>query len=100
VRVYRAGLDQEQSLLTKQTHERKAGEELVRKLEQTLPAYAKVAGPYAKLEKDGFMGSLAATEKERDATEKTRELDAQRASVPAWRRLAPGSRPRKSVSCS
>jgi hemolysin D len=83
VRAYRAGLDQEQSLLTKQIRERKAGEELVHKLEQTLPAYAKVAGAYAKLEKDGFMGSLAATEKERDATEKARELDAQRASVAA-----------------
>jgi HlyD family secretion protein len=69
--------------LTKQVHERKSSEELVHKLEQTLPAYTKVARAYAELEEDGFMRSLTAIEKECDATEKARELDAQCASVAA-----------------
>ena len=74
---------QEQSLLAKQMHERVAAEVVLRKLEQTLPVYNRVAGAYAKLEKEGFMGSLIATDKEREALEKARDLDAQRASVAA-----------------
>lgn len=55
----------------------------MRKLEQTLPAYTRIAGAYARLEKEGFMGSLMATDKEREAIEQARELDAQRANVAA-----------------
>jgi HlyD family secretion protein len=82
-KAYRDNLAQEQSLLAKQVHERQASEDVLRKLEQTLPAYTKIAGAYAKLEKEGFMGSLAATDKEREAIEKARDLDAQKASVAA-----------------
>jgi hemolysin D len=82
-KAHRDNLAQEQSLLAKQVHERKAAEDGLRKLEQTLPAYTKIAGAYAKLEKEGFMGSLAATDKQREAIEKARDLDAQKASVAA-----------------
>lgn len=80
-RVYQDSVAQEEAQLTRLRHERGAAEENLHKLEQTLPTYNRIAGAYAKLEKEGFMGSLAATEKERDAIEKARDLDAQRKAV-------------------
>jgi HlyD family secretion protein len=82
-KAYRDNLEQEQSMLAKQRHELKASEDLLRKLEQTLPSYDKAAAAYAKLEKEGFMGSLAATDKAREAIEKARDLDAQKSNVAA-----------------
>ncbi len=76
-------LDQEKALLAKAEHERRSAGEILGKLEQTLPTYQKSAEAYAKLEKDGFIGSIAAAEKQREAIEKNRDLDAQRAAVAA-----------------
>jgi hemolysin D len=76
-------LEQEQALLQKAEHERKSATEILSKLEQTLPSYKKTADAYAKLEKEGFFGNLAAAEKQRDAIEKGKDLDAQQASVAA-----------------
>lgn len=80
-RVYQDSVAQEEAQLARLRHERGAAEENLLKLEQVLPTYNRIAGAYAKLEKEGFMGSLAATEKERDAIEKARDLDAQRKAV-------------------
>lgn len=77
------GLDQERALLSKAEHERKSAAEVLDKLEQTLPTYRKTAEAYARLEKDGFIGNLAAAEKQREATEKSKDLDAQQATVSA-----------------
>ncbi len=74
-------LEQEQSLLLKAEHEHHAATQVLAKLEQTLPTYQRSAESYAKLAKDGFIAGLAAEEKQRDATEKARDLDAQRATV-------------------
>jgi HlyD family secretion protein len=82
-KAYLDGLDQERSLLAKAAHERRSAMEILAKLEQTLPTYKRSAEAYAKLEKDGFIGGLAAAEKQREATEKARDLDAQRAAVDA-----------------
>lgn len=76
-------LEQEQALLQKAEHERKSATEILSKLEQTLPSYKKTADAYGKLEKEGFFGNLAAAEKQRDAIEKGKDLDAQQASVAA-----------------
>lgn len=76
-------MDQEQALLVKAEHERNSAMEIVVKLEQTLPTYRKSADAFARLEKDGFIGGLAAAEKQREATEKAKDLDAQRATVSA-----------------
>jgi hemolysin D len=81
--AYLDGLDQEKSLLAKAEHERKSAMGIVTKLEQTLPTYRRTADAYAKLEKDGFIGGLAAADKEREAIEKARDLDAQRSTVEA-----------------
>ena len=77
-------LDQERSMLTKAEHEKRSAMEVMAKLEQTLPTYVRTAEAYAKLEKDGFMGRIAAAEKKREAMEKTKDLDAQRSTVAAW----------------
>jgi hemolysin D len=76
-------LDQEKSLLVKAEHERKSATEILAKLEQTLPTYKKSADAYARLEKEGFIAGIAAAEKQREAIEKTKDLDAQQSTVAA-----------------
>lgn len=83
-KAYMDRVEQEKSLLLKAEHERHSATEVLNKIEQTLPAYRKAADAYAKLESEGFMGGIAADEKRRDLTERTRDLDAQRASVAAF----------------
>ncbi len=82
-KAYLDGLDQEKSLLTKAEHERKSATQILNKLEQTLPTYMRSAEAFARLEKEGFVGGLAAAEKQREATEKSRDLDAQQSTVAA-----------------
>ena len=79
-RAFTDSLEQEQAQ-TRIEHDRKGALEIVNKLEQTLPTYQKAAAAYAKLEKDGFLGGIAAAEKQRDAIEKSKDLDAQRSAV-------------------
>ncbi|MES2742037.1 MAG: HlyD family type I secretion periplasmic adaptor subunit [Pseudomonadota bacterium] len=82
-RAYLDGLEQEKSLLSKAEHERRSALEILSKLEQTVPTYKKAAQAYASLEKEGFFGGLAAADKQREATEKIKDLDAQTATVAA-----------------
>lgn len=82
-KAYLDSLDQEKALLAKAEFERKSAAEILNKLEQTLPTYKRSAEAYAKLEKDGFVGNLSAAEKQREATEKAKDLDAQRSTVAA-----------------
>jgi hemolysin D len=93
-------LEQEKSLLTKAEHEQKSAMEVLHKLEQTLPTYQRSAEAYAKLEKDGFIGGLAAAEKQRDAIEKAKDLDAQRATVSALNATIAAQRKKVSQSHS
>lgn len=81
--AYLDGLDQEKSLLVKAEQERKSAAEVLNKLEQTLPTYQRSADAYARLEREGFIGGIAAAEKQRDATEKSKDRDAQQATVAA-----------------
>lgn len=76
-------LAQEQSILMKAEHERKSAAQIFSKLEQTLPIYAKAAESYGRLEKEGFYGGLATADKQREALEKSKDLDAQRSTVAA-----------------
>ncbi len=82
-KAYHDSLDQEKALLAKAEYERKSASEILVKLEQTLPTYKRSADAYARLEKDGFVGNLAAAEKLREATEREKDLDAQRSTVAA-----------------
>jgi hemolysin D len=79
--AYLDGLDQEKSLLAKAEQEKKSAAEVLVKLEQTLPTYKRSAEAYAKLEREGFIAGLVADEKKRDAIEKAKDLDAQKATV-------------------
>ena len=76
-------LDQEQALLRKAESERKSAVETLSKLQQTVPIYNKTATAYRDLEKEGFVGNIASAEKQRDALEKQKDLDAQYATVAA-----------------
>lgn len=76
-------VEQEHALLQKAQHERKSAAEILSKLEQTLPSYKKTAEAYSKLEKEGYFGNLATAEKQREAIEKSKDLDAQQATVAA-----------------
>ncbi len=80
-RAFHDTLAQEQALLQKAESELSAARQVQQKLEQTLPSYHKAADSYTKLEKEGFMGSLVTAEKQREAQEKARDLEAQRATV-------------------
>lgn len=82
-KAFADSLDQEKSLLAKAEHEKRSATEILSKLEQTLPTYRKAADAYAKLEKEGFFGGLAAADKQREATEKSKDLDAQQSTVAA-----------------
>lgn len=80
---YLDGLEQEKSMLAKAEHERRGAAETLGKLEQTLPTYQRSAAAFAKLEKEGYIAGLAAADKQREAIEKSSDLDAQRSAVAA-----------------
>lgn len=74
-------LSQEQAALDKARHELHAAEEILRKLQDTVPSYRKSADAFEKLGKDGFLSPVAVEEKQRDRIEKERDLRAQEATV-------------------
>ncbi len=82
-RAYHDSLEQEKALLAKAEHERTSAAAVLSKLEQTLPVYRKTAQAYDRLEREGFMGGLASADRQREALEKAKDLDAQQASVAA-----------------
>lgn len=82
-RALREGIEQERALLLKAQSERRGAGDILAKLEQTLPTYKRAADAYGKLEKEGFLGGLASADKQREAIEKARDLDAQHAAVAA-----------------
>jgi HlyD family secretion protein len=82
-RAFMDSEDQEQSMLRRAELEKRSAGEILQKLETTLPTYSKIAESYAKLEKAGFVGGLAMADKEREAIEKSKDRDAQVATVAA-----------------
>lgn len=80
-KVFADSLEQQQALLAKAEHEKKTALDVLAKLEQVLPSYQRSAQAYEKLEKQGFVGPLASAEKQREATEKARDYDAQKGVV-------------------
>ncbi len=64
-------------------HERSAAQRLLEKLRQTLPTYQQAAASYAQLLKEGFVGELAANEKQREFVEREQDLKAQLATIDA-----------------
>ena len=79
--AYQDALAQELQSLEKARAERAAGEQVYGKLKQTLPSYAQTAQAYETLQKEGFVGEVAANEKRRDWVEKSQDLKAQESTL-------------------
>jgi HlyD family secretion protein len=76
-------LAQESAARDRALKELGAAQELLRKLEVTLPSYQKTAAAFEKLSQDNLVGAIQAEERRREAIEKERDLEAQRATVEA-----------------
>lgn len=80
-KAYLDAVAQEQEVLNKSRFDLGSAQELLSKLEKTVPMYQQSAGAYEKLAKDGFVGPLAAQEKQRDFIEKQQDWKSQAAVV-------------------
>jgi len=74
-------LDQERATLSKVKYDLRASEEILKKLQETIPSYRRSLVAYEKLGKDGYISSIALEEKQREVLEKERDLRAQEARV-------------------
>jgi hemolysin D len=79
--AYLDSVEQEKAQLAKAEHDRSGAAEVLSKLEQTVPTYKRAAAAYVQLEKEGFFGGLATADKQREAIEKIKDLDAQKSAV-------------------
>lgn len=82
-KAFSDSLEQEQALLQKAEHEQRSAAQIRDKLEQTLPTYRRAAEAYRQLEQQGFFSALAAADKQREAIERGRDLEAQRSILAA-----------------
>jgi hemolysin D len=79
--AYLDAVAQENEALNKARADVRASEQVLSKLTQTLPSYKQSAEAYRKLVAEGFVGDLAANEKNRELVEKEQDLKTQVASV-------------------
>jgi hemolysin D len=79
--AYLDAVAQENEALNKARADLQGSQQVLRKLTQTLPSYKQSAEAYKKLVQEGFVGELAAAEKNREAVEKEQDLKAQDANV-------------------
>ncbi|MDD4950695.1 HlyD family type I secretion periplasmic adaptor subunit [Sulfuricurvum sp.] len=79
--AYHDAYAQEEQTLKKAQEDYRSAQEVLNKLEQTLPTYQKNASAYASLAKDGFASVMEAKDKEREMIEKAQDLKAQVATV-------------------
>ena len=80
-RAFDDAVAQESQALLRSQSELQAARQILRKLEQSLPSYRQSAEAYRKLVEQGFVGELAAVERQRDALEREQDLRAQAATV-------------------
>ena len=81
LQAYQDAPAQELQSLEKARAERGSGEQVYSKLKQTLPSCAQTAQAYNTLQKEGFVGEVAANEKRRDWVEKSQDLKAQESTL-------------------
>jgi hemolysin D len=77
--AYADALAQENQTLNRARADRLSAQQIQDKLTHTLPSYQKSAQAYRQLVAEGFVGDLAANEKNRELIEKEQELKAQAA---------------------
>jgi hemolysin D len=80
-RSHQDSLAHERSLLDKAEAEHRGAEANLVKLNQSLGSYQQSAQAFRQLEKDGFVGPLAAAEKAREASEKQNDIEVQKANL-------------------
>ena len=76
-------LQQEQQLLAKAQGEHQSAQQTLAKLQQSLPSYQQAASAYQEMAQEGLVAKLASDEKQREAQEKSKDLDVQKASITA-----------------
>ncbi|MEW6589865.1 MAG: HlyD family type I secretion periplasmic adaptor subunit [Pseudomonadota bacterium] len=91
---YLDAIAQESATLEKARYDLRSAEELVSKLQQTVPTYRKSAEAYQKLSAQGFVSPLAGEEKERDRIEKEQDLRAQASAADSLRASVQASQKR------
>jgi HlyD family secretion protein len=79
--AYLDAIAQENESLNKARADLDAAQQVLSKLVQTVPTYKQSADAFRKLVHDGFVGEIAAAEKNRDYVEKEQDLKAQAANV-------------------
>lgn len=79
--AYQDALEQEMQSLEKARADSDAAQQVLSKLKQTLPIYLQSAQAYEKLQKEGFVGEVAAKEKHREWLEKSQDLKAQESTL-------------------
>ncbi len=79
--AYQDALAQETQSLEKARAELGAAQQVRSKLQQTLPLYEQSAQAFEKLKKEGFVGEVAANDKQREWLEKSQDLKAQESTL-------------------
>jgi hemolysin D len=74
-------LEQELAAGERSSKDLAAAHEVLKKLESTLPSYRKTAAAYEQLASANLVGAIQAEERTREAVEKERDLEAQRATT-------------------
>lgn len=80
---YRDALAQEEQTRARARHEHEAARAVLVKLQQSVPVLRQQAESYARLGSGGFFPALQVRDKEREANERARDLEAQESTVQA-----------------
>lgn len=92
--AYHDAVSQEMQVLKKTEHDLSAAQEVLSKLDQTLPMYRRNAESYKKLANDGYISRIEADDKERERIEKEQDYQAQKSTVDGLRSAVEASRKR------
>lgn len=92
--AYNDTISQEMQVLEKSEHDLSAAQEILIKLDQTLPMYRKNAESYRKLADERYISRIEADDKEREKIEKEQDYQAQKSTVSGLRSSVEASRKR------
>ena len=73
--AFEAALSEERSRLVKARHDLSSAEQVKTKLTEVLPHYRKQDNAFEKLARDGYAGTIMASDKKRERIEKEQELN-------------------------
>lgn len=79
--AFQDSLAQEEASRSRALADLLAGQQVLERLQATLPILRKAAESFDKLQKDGFVGEVAANERRRDWVDREREIETQKANL-------------------